>query len=75
MHADKTPDLTHQRLSLSLNYAVFLYETYNEKKRALRMLKEMINTAIDDFDHWAKDETDLINKLIDLMQNNCTRWS
>jgi len=53
---------------------VFLYETYNEKKRALRNLKAMIGTALDDFDRWKVSETKAINQQIDLMQANITLW-
>ena len=40
------------RLSLNLNYAVFLYEVKAEKKKALRILKKEIQEALDDFEKW-----------------------
>jgi hypothetical protein len=40
------------RLSLNLNYAIFLFEFKDEKKKALRILKKEIQEALDDFDKW-----------------------
>ena len=37
--AGKTLIIRAQTLSLFLNYSVYLWETHNEKKRALRTLK------------------------------------
>jgi len=54
----KTTDLDvidSLRLSLNLNYAVFLYEVKQDKKskkKALRILKKEIQDALDDFEKW-----------------------
>ena len=59
---DKPQEVTSLRLAVSLNYAVFFFFFYNDKKGALRMLKFTIGEALDDFDKWKKSEIDFIKK-------------
>lgn len=44
------------RLSINLNYAVFLYEMKDEKKLALRILVKELQDALDDFEKWEHSE-------------------
>lgn len=55
------------RLSLQLNYAVFMYDIKNEKKQGLRNLKKLIQEALDDFEKWEKEELDMIKQQIELI--------
>ena len=62
------------RLSLNLNYAIFLFEQKDEKKEALRILKREIQEALDDFDKWKEDEVEEIKKQVELIQENINLW-
>ena len=62
------------KLSLTLNYAIFLYEIANQKKKGLRKIKTLIQEALDDFDKWEKDEIDQIKQQIELIQENINLW-
>jgi hypothetical protein len=55
-HDEKNFLIDEIRLGLCLNFAVFLYEVKNQKKEALRMLKQEIHDALDDYDKWNSDE-------------------
>lgn len=55
------------RLSLQLNYAIFMYDIKNEKKHGLRNLKKLIQEALDDFEKWEKAEVDMIKSQIELI--------
>lgn len=62
------------RLSLALNFSVFMYELMHEKKKGLRKLSKGITNALEDFEKWDKEKTHEINKLLDLMNENLKRW-
>lgn len=62
------------RLSLNLNYAVFLYEIDNKKKKALRILKQQIQEALDDFDKWEPSQIEQIKQQVELIQENINLW-
>ena len=62
------------RLGLSLNYAVFLYEVKNHKKKALRILKTEINDALDEYDKWDPEGEKQIKHQIELIQENINLW-
>jgi len=62
------------RLSLNLNYAIFLFEQKDEKKEALRILKKEIQDALDDFDKWNPAEVEEIKKQVELIQENINLW-
>lgn len=49
---NETDMIDSLRLSLNLNYACFLYEVDQKKKKAIRILKGQIQEALDDFDKW-----------------------
>ena len=55
------------RLSLNLNYALFLYEIENSKKEALRILKQQIQDALDDFDSWDERKIEEIKQQVQLI--------
>ena len=62
------------RLSLNLNYAIFLFEFKDEKKKALRLLKKEIQEALDDFDKWDQTQIDQIKQQVELIQENINIW-
>lgn len=62
------------RLSLNLNYAVFLYEVENSKKKALRILKQQIQDALDDFESWDPSKIEQIKQQVELIQENINLW-
>jgi len=62
------------RLSLSLNYAIFLFEFKDEKKKALRILKKEIQEALDDFDKWDQNQIEQIKQQVELIQENINIW-
>ena len=65
---EKPPVIEALKLSLTLNYAVFLYEiANNQKKRGYRMIKNLIQEALDDFDKWELTEIDQIKHQIELI--------
>ena len=68
--------MTAIRLSLSINYSLFLYEIYGEKKRGLRKLNDIVTAALDDFDKWDQREgqVEKINKCLDVMKENQNKW-
>lgn len=55
------------RLSINLNYAVFLYEMKQEKKKALQNLKKELQEALDDFEKWNAEENEQIKQQVELM--------
>ena len=61
-------------LSLSLNYAVFLFEQKNERKKALRVLKKQLQEALDDFDKWKPEDIPAIKQQVELIQENINLW-
>jgi len=76
----KTTDLDvidSLRLSLNLNYAVFLYEVKQDKKskkKALRILKKEIQDALDDFEKWEPTQIEQIKQQVELIQENINLW-
>ena len=70
----KRPLIDETRLGLSLNYAVFLYEVKNHKKKALRILKTEINDALDEYDKWDPEGEKQIKHQIELIQENINLW-
>ena len=71
---DKPIIIDSLKLSLTLNYAIFLYEIANQKKKGLRKIKTLIQEALDDFDKWDKDEIEQIKQQIELIQENINLW-
>ena len=61
------------KLSLNLNYAVFLKECKGQGKQGLRILKREIANALDDYDKW-DDETPKIKQQVELIQENINLW-
>jgi hypothetical protein len=61
------PLIDEIRLGLCLNYAVFLYEVKNHKKAALRILKQEIHDALDDYDKWDEEKIEQIKHQIELI--------
>lgn len=62
------------RVSLQLNYAVFLYEVANAQKEGLRFLQKSIAEALDDFEQWDPEHKDRITKQVEIMQENINMW-
>ena len=62
------------RVSLQLNYSVFLYEVANNQKEGLRFLQKSIAEALDDFEQWDPEQKDSITKQVEIMQENINVW-
>ena len=76
LNSDKDVVMTAMRLSLAMNYSLFLYDIYGEKKRGLRKLNDIVTAALDDFDKWdpREGQVDKINKCLDIMKENQNKW-
>mmetsp|Transcript_10366 Transcript_10366/g.15956 ORF Transcript_10366/g.15956 Transcript_10366/m.15956 type:complete len:182 (+) Transcript_10366:463-1008(+) len=53
---NKPDPIDSLRLGLNLNYAIFLWEIMEQKKKAIRILKREIQEALDDFDKWDQSQ-------------------
>ena len=56
MERKQVDTIDWMRLSLILNYSVFLFDILKEKKKALKLLKKEIQNALDDFERWEPDQ-------------------
>mmetsp|Transcript_3701 Transcript_3701/g.6306 ORF Transcript_3701/g.6306 Transcript_3701/m.6306 type:complete len:223 (-) Transcript_3701:21-689(-) len=71
---NKPDPIDNLRLSLFLNYAIFLWELMHEKKQAIRILKREIAEALDDFDKWDQNQIEQIKQQVELIQENINLW-
>ena len=76
MQAGEVCKISSLSLGLALNYAIFLFDLYNEKKHGLRKLTKAITDALEDFDKWEDDEHEIehIKQQIELIQECITKW-
>ena len=62
------------RLKVAFNYAVFLYELYDQKVQAVRLMTKEIQTTIEDFEKWQPGEEDEISDQVELMKEQNNLW-
>ena len=59
---------------MNLNYAKFLYQHLKKYKEALELLTSEIQEALETYDYWNSEETEQIQRQIDIMQENIKIW-
>lgn len=69
------PRVSAIKLSVYLNYAIFMFHVEKDKKEALRLLKREMRSALFAFERWPEgQEFENTRHQVELMQENIMLW-